>query len=232
MRLLKQKKDSLASGSTNNIVAGDGNMIGNNDDFYGSDIGDNNDRDGFDANTINTNMPALPSSDKLVANLLEAIKDDVKEGIKRELKEELTHELKRDLSKDIADVVKAEMAAAAVATGVREDSINVDNIGTYDRYSYCGETNTTDNWKVFSIIHLLLIILKMVIKFCHPNHQTKIRMIYNNNRLTYWGKGSSSIHCPSVFVIIKLLIQHLTLIGKVRCQLTMDYRNHITQIGT
>ena len=61
------------------------------------------------------------------------------------VKEELTHELKRDLSKDIADVVKAEMAAAAVATGGREDSINVDNIGTYDRYSYCGETNTTDN---------------------------------------------------------------------------------------
>ena len=61
------------------------------------------------------------------------------------VKEELTHELKQDLSKDIADVVKAEMAAAAVATGVREDSINVDNIGTYDRYSYCGEMNTTDN---------------------------------------------------------------------------------------
>ena len=60
-------------------------MIGNNDDFYGSDIGENNDRDGFDANTINTNMPALPSSNKLVADLLEAIKDDVKEGIKREL---------------------------------------------------------------------------------------------------------------------------------------------------
>ena len=115
MRLLKQKKDSLAGGSTNNIVDDECNMIGNNDDFYGSDIysnGDNNDRDGFNANTINTNMPALPSSDKLVADLLEAIKDDVKEGIKRELKEELTHELKRDLSKDIADVVKAEMAAA------------------------------------------------------------------------------------------------------------------------
>ena len=94
MRLLKQKMDSLAGGSTNNIVDDEGKMIGNNDDFHGSDIGCSNDRDGSYANTINTNMPALPSSNKLVADLLKVIKDDVKEGIKRELKEELTRQLK------------------------------------------------------------------------------------------------------------------------------------------
>ena len=64
MRLLKQKKDSLAGGSTNNIVDDECKMIGNNDDFYGSDIysnGDNNDRNGLYDNTINTNMSTLSS---------------------------------------------------------------------------------------------------------------------------------------------------------------------------